>query len=445
MIAEFRIDRFKGYARQEFMMRPLTVLTGANSAGKSSLLQCLLLYRQAGLAHGLDWVELNGPFGLSLGEARDVLNDGFDLGDGIGLTVTDAERKQYRVEFRAASERSRRLTIYTQPGKFPPPLAGSRRNFVYLAADRLGPRDVFEAVSLDDEGLNVGPRGEAVAQVLSQLDSSVVRDALVHPDTAARGERQTLPAQAELWLSDIVAPMQLGAQWVDRTNVITLRFRRPGFRNEWERPSNVGFGVSHALPIIVGGLSVGAGGLLLIENPEAHLHPRGQSKIGAFLARVAASGVQVVLETHSDHVLNGIRRAVAAERVLEPGRAVLHFFDADEEGGGAPRIARIELKPDGELSAWPERFFDQRQADLGALARAREGQSLSRYQTPPAPRRRRPTFDPTPRPRGAGARTPAERTGGPCAARPHAASGRPAALREVHRPAGRAKKRRTMS
>ena len=375
MIAAFRIENFKGYARQELPLRELTVLTGANSAGKSSLLQCLLLYRQASLARGLDWVELNGPFGLSLGEAHDVLHAAGNVGEGIVLTVSDASGKHYRVEFRPARERSGRLNIYSQPGKFPPPLAGARRDFVYLSADRLGPRDVFEAVSLDEEGLNVGPRGEAVAQVLAQLDSSVVREALVHPETAARGERTTVPAQAELWLSDIVAPMQLAAQWVDGTNVIKLRFRRPGFPSEWERPSNVGFGVSHALPLIVGGLSVGRGGILLVENPEAHLHPRGQSKMGAFLARVAASGVQVILETHSDHVLNGIRRAIAADGVLEPGRAVLHFFDAGAEGDGAPSIERIEVRPDGELTSWPERFFDQRQADHGALARAREGRS----------------------------------------------------------------------
>lgn len=370
MITTFRIDRFKRYHHRELAMRELTALTGANSAGKSAFLQCLLLFRQAGVAHGLGWVELNGPFGLALGEARDVLHAEADLSEGIGLTVTDAERRHYRVEFRVADESSRRLSIYSQPGRFPAPLAGSRRDFVYLGADRLGPRDVFEAVSIDEGGLNVGPRGEAVAQVLSQLETSPVRDPLVHPETAQRGERQALAAQAELWLSDIVAPMQLRAQWVDRTNVITLRFRRPGYyRNEWERPSNVGFGVSYALPIIVGGLSVGPGGLLLVENPEAHLHPRGQSKMGSFLARVAASGVQVVLETHSDHVLNGIRRAIAAERVLKPSQAVLHFF-----GNESDDIERIEIKPDGELSARPEHFFDQDQIDVVALNRAREGE-----------------------------------------------------------------------
>lgn len=374
MIAAFRIERFKRYLKKELPMRELTVLAGGNSAGKSAFLQCLLLFRQASVAGGRsDWVELNGPFGLSLGEARDVLHTEADLSEGVALTVTNPKGTQYGVKFRASGDhRSRRLIIESQPGRFPDSLAGSRRSFVYLGADRLGPRDVFEAVSLDHDDLNVGPRGEAVAQVLSQLDSSVVREALVHPETEARGARQALPAQAELWLSDIVAPMHLDARWVDGTNVITLRFRRPGFRSEWERPSNVGFGVSYALPIIVGGLSVSEGGMLLVENPEAHLHPRGQSNIGAFLARVAASGVQVILETHSDHVLNGIRRAIAADRLLASRQAVLHFFDA-EGAEGEPSIERVEIRPDGELSARPERFFDQHKADLGVLARAREG------------------------------------------------------------------------
>ncbi|MCU0681905.1 MAG: DUF3696 domain-containing protein [Polyangiaceae bacterium] len=366
MISTFRIDRFKRHLHRKIAMRELTVLTGANSAGKSALLQCLLLFRQAGAANGLGWVELNGPFGLSLGEARDVLHASADPSEGIGFTVIDSERKHYHVELRATDDRSRRLTIDSQPGRFPSPLAGGRRNFVYLGAERLGPRDVFEAVSLDEGDLNVGPRGEAVAQVLSQLESSAVRASLLHPETAARDERPALLSQVELWLSDIVAPMRLGTRWVDGTNVIALRFRRPGFRSEWERPANVGFGVSYALPIIVSGLSINPGGLLLVENPEGHLHPRGQSKMGSFLARVAASGVQVVVETHSDHVLNGVRRAVAAERVLGHAQAQLHFFDGESD-----EVAPIEIRADGELSVWPERFFDQGQVDRNALDRAR--------------------------------------------------------------------------
>ena len=79
---------------------------------------------------------------------------------------------------------------------------------------------------------------------------------------------------------------------------------------EFLRAVHTGDGLVQVLPIVVAALSAAEDSLLLIENPEANLHPAGQAHMGEFLAEVAAAGVQVILETHSDHVLNGIRRAV---------------------------------------------------------------------------------------------------------------------------------------
>ena len=76
------------------------------------------------------------------------------------------------------------------------------------------------------------------------------------------------------------------------------------------RPTNVGFGITYALPIVVSALSARPGSLLIVENPEAHLHPRGQVKMGELLCQASEAGIQVLIETHSDHVLNGIRLAV---------------------------------------------------------------------------------------------------------------------------------------
>jgi predicted ATPase len=131
----------------------------------------------------------------------------------------------------------------------------------------------------------------------------------------------------------------------------------------------MGFGVTYALPVVTAALLAPSDSLLLVENPEAHLHPSGQSAVGAFLARVASDGVQVILETHSDHVINGIRRAISADYVLPASDVAIHFFRADE--GDNPSVVKIDVQPRGDLSEWPEGFFDQMDADLAALARAR--------------------------------------------------------------------------
>jgi predicted ATPase len=106
-----------------------------------------------------------------------------------------------------------------------------------------------------------------------------------------------------------------------------------------------------------------------VENPEAHLHPAGQSRFGSFLALLAGTGVQVIVETHSDHVLNGIRRAVALDRTIDHDAVAIHFFLTEDPD--VDSIAReVHLTPTAALKDWPSGFFDQFERDLAVLARA---------------------------------------------------------------------------
>ena len=116
-------------------------------------------------------------------------------------------------------------------------------------------------------------------------------------------------------------------------------------------------------------LSANRDDLLLIENPEVHLHPAGQAAMGEFLADVASAGVQVVIETHSDHVLNGIRRAVRS-RTLSADDVALHFFRPRRgvEQDGVPQVESPSLDADGNIDAWPEGFFDQFDKDMNDFA-----------------------------------------------------------------------------
>jgi predicted ATPase len=371
VITRVRIERFKCYRDESIVLRQLTVLAGVNGGGKSTVLQAVLLLRDA--AHrGRASCELNGHFGLDLGEALDVLHREAEPEEGIRLTAEN-QSAQFAIEMSVPTDRSRSLPIKAKTSQAAGDILGGRgRFFMFLSADRLGPRDVYEATTLDPEDLNVGCRGEAVAQVLVQADRMVVADELAHPSTDAIGAQRTVPSQAELWLSEIVRPIQIDPKWIAGTSVVSLRFREPGFQGEWTRPANTGFGLTSILPVVVAGLTVGQGGMLVVENPEVHLHPRGQSEVGAFLARIAASGVQVLVETHSDHVLNGIRRAVACDHVLPAEKVIVHFFGAPEDPeAGRPSIESLDLKANGDISTWPRRFFDQMEDDLARLARSR--------------------------------------------------------------------------
>ena len=320
--------------------------------------------RQPGRNH----VEFNGVDTLELGGPDDVIHR--EAGDELAaVEVLDTQGDRRRWSFRAADvsdARTLNAIVVDRPDEYSGALAGPAPQFCYLCAERLGPRDVLKASAADVAELDVGSRGEFVAQVLASFDRSRVRSGRAESSTS-ESQIFSLRHQTERWMSEIVRPIQIDAEWFPNTSVTRLRFSTPGLRSEWTRAPNAGFGISYALPIVVAALRAEVGGLLLVENPEAHLHPAGQSRIGGFLAQVAADGVQIILETHSDHVLNGIRVAVAEGiAALLPAQVAVHFFRAEEDG--SPAIQSMEVAQTGQLSAWPSGFFDQAQVDLAALA-----------------------------------------------------------------------------
>ena len=375
MIAEIRLENFKRFRDVTLKTANLTVLTGGNGAGKTSVLHSLLLARQMAMRPGVGHVELSGVDTLELGGPDDVIHR--EASDDLAaVEVLDTNGRRRRWSFRAmstADTRTLNATVVDRPDDNPGALAGPAPQFSYLCAERLGPRDVLGASAADVAELDVGSRGEFVAQVLASFGRWQVRIGRVESPTAEIPITSLLH-QTESWMGKIVRPIQIDAEWFPNTAVTRLRFKNPGIRTEWTRAPNAGFGISYALPIVVAALRAEVGGLLLVENPEAHLHPAGQSRIGGFLARVAADGVQIFLETHSDHVLNGIRVAVADNSAaLSPEQAVIHFFGVEDDGGAA--LQSMELQQTGQLTAWPAGFFDQAQVDLATLASKRRRKS----------------------------------------------------------------------
>ncbi len=354
MITSLRLQRFKRFADLPMVTRPLTVLTGTNGSGKTSVIHALLLARE-GVTSTSGVVRLNGPYGLQLGEVADVLHHEADPSEGFVVEVGH-NGALYRWRFATSDDRSLVCDIAERPEEPPPPFVARDRRFTYLSADRLGPQDALPAASWPPTSMGVGPRGEHVAHVLAMLDRYKVPDGRRRPDVKPAG----LQYHVEGWMKEVARPLEIRAEWFPGSTVTRLQYKTPGMRHEWVRPPNMGFGVSTVLPIIVAGLVAEMGGLLVIENPEIHLHPAGQSAIGAFLANMVADGVQVLVETHSDHVINGIRRAVA-EGDMPADDAVIHYFDDN--------VTEITVDVRGKLSAWPAGFLDQIDRDLGALAR----------------------------------------------------------------------------
>jgi predicted ATPase len=361
LIEALELSAFKRFRELRMEMGQLTVLTGLNGSGKSTVVQSLLLAHQASLGDGTT-VPLAGGQGLDLGQASDVLNVDAESSE-IDVVVKDGKRHVWTFDTgRAGDDDAPYLRIISRPAVAPKPFGSLGSEFTFLGAERLGPRTSHPTAPSRPDDAVVGEDGRFVAHTLAIGLRREVIEGRRHPDA---GSITTLGAQTEAWLSELVGPTQLEASLVPRTSLATLRIRTRARMGVWMLPTNTGFGVSYSLPVVVAGLLAPPESLLIVDSPEAHLHPAAQSALGGFLAAVAASGVQVIVETHSDHVLNGIRKAVGVTGTISPDMVRLAFF------GEGPEPVTLLIGDRGTISSWPPGFFDQFEADLGALTRPR--------------------------------------------------------------------------
>jgi predicted ATPase len=365
------VKGLKRFKDERFKLAPLSVLTGLNGSGKTSLLQSVMLAVESSTTKSSS-LSLNGPFGLELGTAEDVLN--WESTSPIEISFETREGETAHWQFAVPSEDALYLEIVDAPSYPPKQFSGKPRMFTYLSAERLGPRGYTAASPLPEAELEVGVHGEYCAHVLSVLGDQVMKaKERTHPLYSASAPR-LLKYEVEQWLSEIARPIEVTGVRSPGATVAELRFRAPGAT--WVRSTNMGFGISYALPIVLAGLIADTDGLLLIENPEAHLHPAGQSRMGVFLAWLAGRGVQTIVETHSDHVINGIRRAIAEHGYLHPSSAIMHWFGGEDDED-KPISTSLSIGETGSVSAWPKGFFDQYQIDVASLGRIRRRSSAT--------------------------------------------------------------------
>jgi hypothetical protein len=213
----------------------------------------------------------------------------------------------------------------------------------YISADRIGPQELYEKAVLP-KFVHVDALGKFTVNLLDKM-----REELVNEKLCLGEDARTLITQTEAWLGKILGPLKLEILPLTRN---TLELRLGSYK-----PANVGFGYSNILPIIVSGLIAKPGEKLIIENPEIHLHPKAQSALIQFLVAVANTGVQVFVESHSDHVLNSIRVAVK-EGQIDKNEVAIFFHDRVGPKRDI-KVTSIKVDTQGELSEYPTNFFDE--------------------------------------------------------------------------------------
>ena len=377
-IRSVSVENFKCFTELDLPCAPLTLLTGKNSAGKSTVLQALLLLSQ-GLRESpnVNNLSLNGEL-VELGSASSVVSrfsttEGFVLG-----AATDIESAAWKFELRDVSvargfatlidieytckeDRKQITDIRFSPEEFvSSELFRCLNEITFISAKRDMQLDTYKLPrSTNIVPGDVGRNGEYAPFWYDECsDDEVVVDRR-HPSD----QRETVRGQVDAWLSDFFPGARANIERLGSEGPIRLLFSLSQ-ASPWSRPANVGFGISFAFPMIVSLLLANEGSTIIIDSAEAHLHPSAQSAVGRFLSRIASTGVQILTETHSDHLLNGVRLAVQ-EGTIEPKEVAIYFFD-NQNGRYTP--IRLEIDKTGNISDWPSGFFDQAEIDLAALS-----------------------------------------------------------------------------
>lgn len=347
-----RMEGFKCFQSLKLSFGALTLVTGFNGGGKSTALQPLLLLAQAMRLGNTDRLPLNGPL-ISLGTAGDIGSGA--SGREVVLEVEGANETLLCRPSLRAGERVLPLTEALIRSDFGAALS----TLGYIGAVRMGAEDSFPIPERSDTP-DMGHDGRFAPFWFDRLVDEDVEAARRCPDVTA----VTFRKQLDAWLGRLFPGAAANVQYAATVSRMHLQFRLSAL-GDWRRPSNIGYGLTYVFPILVALLAATPGQVIVIDSPESHLHPSAQSAMGRILASFAAAGVQLIVETHSDHLLNGVRLALQ-ERLLSHEAVRIYFFKGSVDGDHGVTSPRVG--PHGEIYEWPDGFFDQSEKDLSRLA-----------------------------------------------------------------------------
>ena len=361
-IDKVEIKNFKSLRDITIELSNLTLVTGRNSGGKSSFIQSLLLLKQN---EDNFYTRIPKPFIINgeyteLGNKKDILfQDAYE--EDIIIVISSSENTT-SIRF---NNRDLKIFLETPSDSDIFELYNIfDTTFQYITTDRITPSITY---ALSDESIEqnqIGFRGEYTAHYLAENRRKNLNiEALRHPQSITN----QLLENVSLWLNEISEGIEISATVYSELQQVNLTYQYTYGENTTDRytPLNVGFGITYVLPIIVAILKAKPDDLLIIENPETHLHPSAQSQVAELCAIASANGVQIIVETHSDHFLNGIRVATKKD-ILQPEDSQIYFFRKDKNELET-NIDKLNIDSEGRVDNWPKGFFDEWDNQLDEL------------------------------------------------------------------------------
>jgi predicted ATPase len=339
MINEITLFGFKSFLNRKLKLNQLTVLTGLNSSGKSSIIQALLILEKAMRNENSILLDGHG----SVEEIRNTFHN-----KEIQLSVMNEFRKEFITTILLSNVEGKTYNIVNREDfDFP--------EIIYISANRFGPKTSVPIYNDSSKRNRIGVNGENLFQFIKSFEDRTIDPRLIHPES----EGETLEYNIRGWLSVISPNVKFRYEIEKNSDTSYSMF------NE-HRATNVGFGLSYSLSVIAS-LLIGTlipNSLVIIENPEAHLHPKGQTEIAKLISLCSIVGTQVIIETHSDHLFDGIR--ISAKENKGFAKSVqIHWFELDDKQN--TEVYSPILDDDGRLDEWPKGLFDQFEINASKL------------------------------------------------------------------------------
>ena len=362
----------------------LNLITGINSSGKSTFIQSLLLLKEnkdlinQHLANKLmlqniekepDDVIKHMKKNIEDKKNQSISFEGeyIDLGDKIDIFNQDIYEEDIHINIHTHSKELGVLAtkIKYKNGSmavdFKLPFLDLINlfsdGFQYINTNRMQPSRIYNMSQKHIKKGLLGINGEYTAHYLDENRHMKLNiSALKHNNS----KTDMLLENVSCWLSEISEGIEVVPKKHLDIHQVSLSYKYTygeNITNELN-PLNVGFGLTYILPIIVAILKSKPNDLLIIENPESHLHPAGQSKIAELCALASSNGVQLIIESHSDHFLNGIRVATK-KKVINHNMIKIYYFEK-EKNEMSSKIHLLLIDENGKINeTWPKGFFDE--------------------------------------------------------------------------------------
>ena len=337
MLKQLSIKNFKSIDQATLLLTPLTILTGANSSGKSSTIQTLLLLiKNSGSANHYSMDEL-----LRYLESFSAIRNKKNNAKRVQIEAIDSDDVIHSLDITMDGSEADSKLAYTYEAR------GNEPELLYLNANRLGAQDF---IPLSQR--KVGFVGEYLFSHFHKIKNNILADELIKFDNSPM-----IGYQLSQWLTLITGTTtelvteQVGEQVKVEFNVGDIEGN--------VSPFNLGAGISYIAKVLIICLMAKKGDIVLLENPEVQLHPESQSRLGEFLAFVASKGIQLIVETHSEHLINRIRVEVSEEHI-DCDDVVIHY-KASANDSFQTLLLDIDghfVDQDENRQSFPKGFFD---------------------------------------------------------------------------------------